>query len=119
MAQIAALKTYANFHAYLTEDTTTTDAGGTKVKVSTDDAAVLQSWVQNFDASSCRLLVGNFATYDSQYYAFETALVSSIDTGTGIITFTGALSGKANYTTAKNTRVSVSLNVDGDCEFSG
>lgn len=116
---LIGIKTYANVNCDLTEDCTTTDAGGTKVKVSTADASLLNSWVQHFDSNSCRLLVGNFATYDSQYYAFEYALVSSIDTGTGIITFTGALTNKANFTTAKNTKVFINLIYDGNADMYG
>ena len=96
---IEAVKTYANFHAYLTGNAT-----DTALTVSTTDAAVLESWRSNFTASgTCRLLVGNSATYDSRYYAFETFLVSSIDTDTGVIHTQNSLSGETNYTTAKST----------------
>lgn len=110
---LLGIKTFSNFSAILTEDAT-----NTTLTVSAADAVILDTWASHFGSGECRLLVGNFATYDSIFYAFETFLVTSIDTGTGIITVP-ALSGEANYTTAKASRIWINLVYGGSGEMYG
>jgi hypothetical protein len=114
-----SIKTMSNFKAWMTTDALV-GTGQDSITVSAADAVVLNAWADKFPGDSVRVLLGNWATYDSEFYAFETAVMhkDSINTTSGIIVF-DEMTNEANFTTAKNSFLSVNLIYDGDAEMYG
>jgi len=110
-----SIKTMSNYKAWLSSNAT-----NTTLTIPTADAQVIYDWVDKFPGDSCRFLVGTWAEYDHQTYAFETTVVkkANVNTGTGVITVS-ALTSEASYTTANLAFVSPNLVFDGFCEQYG
>ena len=103
----------ARFYAWLTANATSTT-----LTVSTSDAQWLSDYQSALD-TTLYLLVGTWVTRDrylsdgTAAYKSEIVQVSSIDTGTGVITVASAMTNYADYTTGNYAFVSTNLVYDG------